>query len=372
MKIAVIVPGGVDRSGELRVIPAFIALIERLARQHEVHVFALRQESRPGTWQLAGATIHNAGDRGAVVRTLNQLRAEHRRAPFALVQSLFSGTPGLVACIGAFRLGIPFVVHVAGGELECQRQIGYGGRRSWLGRCRERLVLRRAALVSAASEPMIRSLQRLGIDALRIPLGVDLARWQPRAPEAREPQAVARLIHVGSLNRVKDQSTLLRALALLAAAGQEFHLDVVGDDTLGGEIQRLCQELDLGARVSFHGFLPQAELRALMARANICVMASRHEAGPVAVLEAATLGIPTVGTRVGHIAEWAPDAALAVPAGDAAALASALAALFADESQRRALGRASLQRAVEQDADYTARAFESAYERLTRAVAASA
>ena len=55
MKIAIVLPGGVDRSGEVRVIPAFLALIERLARRHEIHVFALRQESRPGTWQLAGA-----------------------------------------------------------------------------------------------------------------------------------------------------------------------------------------------------------------------------------------------------------------------------------------------------------------------------
>ena len=32
MKLALVLPGGVDRSGELRVIPAFLALIERLAR----------------------------------------------------------------------------------------------------------------------------------------------------------------------------------------------------------------------------------------------------------------------------------------------------------------------------------------------------
>ena len=43
------------------------------------------------------------------------------------------------------------------------------------------------------------------------------------------------------------------------------------------------------------------------------IISSRHEAGPLAVLEAATVGVPTVGTAVGDIAEWAPSAALAVP-----------------------------------------------------------
>jgi hypothetical protein len=131
------------------------------------------------------------------------------------------------------------------------------------------------------------------------------ARWLPRAPERRAPQSTARLIHVASLNRVKDQHTLLRALECLALGGVDFHLDIVGEDTLTGETQRLCAELHLEQRVTFHGFLPQAELRALMARAHVCVMSSRHEAGPLAMLEAATLGVPTGAHAWGH-RQWAP------------------------------------------------------------------
>jgi glycosyltransferase involved in cell wall biosynthesis len=370
MKIAVIVPGGVDRSGETRVIPAFLALIERLARRHDVHVFALRQDSRPGTWQLAGATIHNAGHSfhrvGApMVRALRQLSAEHRRSPFDLVQSLFSGAPGVVACLAAARLRRPFAVHVAGGELACLPEIQYGGRLGWLGRCREALVLRRAAAVSAASAPMIEMLHGIGVAAQRVPLGVDLRRWPLREPEPRAPAAVARLIHVASLNLVKDQTTLLRALAILARQGREFHLDIVGEDTRAGEAQRLCAELRLAERVTFHGFLTQTGLRALMARAHLCVLSSRHEAGPLVMLEAATLGIPTVGSRVGHVAEWDPDAAVAVPVADPGALAQALADLLADEERRRALGRAAQTRVAAEDADHTARAFESIFQSIT-------
>ncbi len=91
MRLALVLPGGVDRSGEVRVIPAFVALIERLARRHDVEVFAQRQEELPGRWRLAGATVHNAGRRHTMWRTLNCLFEAHRRAPFDLVQSLFSG-----------------------------------------------------------------------------------------------------------------------------------------------------------------------------------------------------------------------------------------------------------------------------------------
>ena len=42
------------------------------------------------------------------MRALNQLAAEHRRRPFDLVQSLFSGSAGFVACIAGARLGRPY------------------------------------------------------------------------------------------------------------------------------------------------------------------------------------------------------------------------------------------------------------------------
>ena len=61
MKIALVVPGGVDHSGEVRVIPALLALIRRVSAGHELHVFATHQEDAPGTWQLEGAQIHNIG-----------------------------------------------------------------------------------------------------------------------------------------------------------------------------------------------------------------------------------------------------------------------------------------------------------------------
>jgi hypothetical protein len=167
------------------------------------------------------------------------------------------------------------------------------------------------------------------VTAQRVPLGVDLDAWPPREPRQRTPGECARLIHVASLNRVKDQTTLLFALAELARSGTRFEMEIVGEDTLGGEVQALAGRLGISDRINFHGFVPQRRLRALVAAADLMIMASRHEAGPVAMLEAAVVGVPTVGTAVGHIAEWAPSAATSVAVGDAAALARAIGMLLA-------------------------------------------
>jgi glycosyltransferase involved in cell wall biosynthesis len=366
MKLALVVPGGVDRTGEFQVIPVLLALIERLARVHEVHVFALRQEATPGQWELAGATIHNIGDGWPRLRATKAIHAEHQKAPFDLVHAIFSGSCSFVAVAAAKLLRLPSVVHIAGGELVALHEIGYGGRQQWKGRLREALVLRAADAITAASAPIIDSLRDLGLHAERVPLGVDLKQWPPISPRGRD-NAQARLIHVASLNRVKDQPTLLRALAALMKAGVAFQMDMVGVDTLQGETVRLTQQLGLESHVRFLGFKTQRELRPIMASADLLVMSSLHEAGPLVLLEAAVLGVPTVGTAVGHIAEWSPQAACAVPVGDWQGLARAVQHMLSHEELRLHLASEAQRRAIAEDADYTAGMFEALYRQLLAA-----
>jgi glycosyltransferase involved in cell wall biosynthesis len=363
VKIAIVLPGGVDRTGEYRVIPVFLALIARLARTHEVHVFVLHQEPWPATWPLLGATVHNIGEGWPRLRAIAAIRAEHRVAPFAIVHAIFSGACSFIAVAAAKLLRISSLVHIAGGELVALHAIGYGGRRHWKGRLREAVTLRVTDAVTAASAPIVDSLAALGVPARRIPLGVDVAAWPPIAPRRRGAPR-ARLIHVASLNLVKDQTTLLRALAALRDAGVDFEMDIVGVDTLDGRIEALARELGLGQHLHFLGFRTQRELRPLIAASDLLVMSSMHEAGPLVLLEAAVAGVPTVGTAVGHIAEWSPTAALAVEVGDWVGLASAIQRVLVDEALRCRMADAAQRRALAEDADYTAAAFDSLYGEL--------
>jgi len=361
MRIALIVPGGVDRTGEYRTIPAVVALVKQLATRHDVEVFALRQEASRGEWLLHGARVHNVGDPVPQLRCVSCIVRGHRAQPFDIVHAIFGGSCGFAAVAAAWWIGAPGIVHVAGGELAALYDIHYGGARRLVTRQRERWTLRRASAVTAASAQILEQIAALGVAASRIPLGVDLAAWPVRPPAARQASEPARLIHVASLNLVKDQATLLRAMAALAAAGVDFRLDVVGEDTLGGAVQSLARELGLASRVMFHGYMTQRRLHPLMSRAHVNLVSSRHEAGPLVVLEAAIVGVPTVGTAVGHLTEWSPDAALAVPVGDAAALAAAVGRLLDDETRRQRLAHEAQRRACEQDASFTAASFERLY-----------
>lgn len=370
MRVALIVPGGVDASGTDRVIPALVWLIERLARRHSVHVFAMYQQPLPADWELFGAPVYNIGTTdGRRRRFLARFAAEHRRAPFDVVHAIF-GSAGTYAVMAGWRHRIPVLVHLAGGEVVALPDIGYGSLLTRRGHLTLRLATAAARRVTVAT-PYMRALAaaKLGARAALVPLGVALDRWPVGAPRPRDPCQPARLLHIGDLRPVKDQPMLLAAAIRLRERGVAFTLDIAGYDTLDGMLQRSSDALDLAGSIRWHGLLRRDALRSLVNQSDLLLVSSQHEAGPLAVLEAAVAGVPTVGTAVGHVAEWAPGAAIAVPVGDADGMARETAALIADEPRRLALARAAQRRAVEIDADYTAACFERMYAEVARAPA---
>ncbi|MEE8116008.1 MAG: glycosyltransferase [Gemmatimonadales bacterium] len=364
MRLAIIVPGGVDRSGTHRVIPCLLWLIERLARSHDVQVFALYQEPHAATYPLCGATIHAVARRFARLNAVLAVLREHRRQSFDLIHAFWALPPGVLAAFVGVVTRRPVLLHLAGGELQALTDIGYGGRLTWRGRFQVRVALWGANRITAATPGMARDAGGLGVTAQQLVLGVDLKRWPAIPPRERPSGRPARLIHVASLNRVKDQATLLRAIARLRDGGVSLHLDIVGQDTLNGVVQRLASSLGLDECVTFHGFLPHDDLQPLMARADLHVMSSRHEGGEVVTLEAAVCGLPTVGTRVGHVARWAPDAAVAVAIARPDALADGLAQLLDDDAARLRLAREAQRRALADDADATASRVNEIYQQM--------
>ena len=365
MKIAILTPGGVDRSGTERVIPRLLWQIERLTRGgDEVHVFAFNQEPLPAHWPLLGATVHNAGRRPQLPTLLKMLFAEHRRGRFDILHAFWALPSGVAGAIATHILRVPLLLTLPGGDLANHPRIGYGGARRFGSRLKVRFAAASAAAVTAASPAMCDQAREAGIATVRVAHGVALDRWPQRAPVRRDASAPLNLLHVGSLNLVKDQATLLRAAARLKDKGHTFELHIIGQDTLDGALQRHAAALGLDAHVRFHGFMPHAELRPWIERADMLLVSSIHEGGPLVMLEAAVAGVPTIGTAVGHIADFEPEAAIAVPVGDSDAMADAIIRLAMDEEERLRLAGAAQERAVREDADATTRSFRRLYEAL--------
>jgi glycosyltransferase involved in cell wall biosynthesis len=271
---------------------------------------------------------------------------------------------GLLAAVAGRRLRIPSIVTCDSGEFTAIPDIDYGLQQSTRGQALVQLTCRLATRVQVTTVFMEALARRHGVNPITIPLGVDLERvWGSPTPPpiARRDPPPWRLLQVASLNRVKDQSTLLRALAIVRRR-LDVRLDLVGEDTFGdGRLQREAAALGLAGAVTFHGFTPADALPPLRAQAHLYVQSSRHEAAGIAVLEAAAAGVPIVGTRVGFISDWLPHAAVGVPPADAQALATAIMDTLQNPAERERLATAARALAMAHDVDWTAQALTDLY-----------
>jgi glycosyltransferase involved in cell wall biosynthesis len=184
-----------------------------------------------------------------------------------------------------------------------------------------------------------------GVDPDRIRVGL-------RAPPAEGP---VRALCVASLEEKKGHRVLLRALAGADGGLERIELDLVGPGALRAELETLARELGLGDRVRFHGALPEPDVAAMLARADLFVLASIVERSgfmegiPVALMEALAAGVPAVATRLSGVPELVRDGetGLLAEPGDPASLRAALARTIGDRDgarRRAAAGRELVER----------------------------
>ncbi len=381
MKVAWVVPGfSADESDWC--IPALLDLARVLAQRAALHIFSLRYPHRRDVYPVHGATVHSFGggvDRGwRTLRLWGQalaaIRAEVRRGRFDVFHAFWLQDSGTVATLAALLTRTPAILSLGGAEMARLPDIGYGEQLRPRQAALMRFSLRRAAWVTGGSRYVL-DLTRPHLPPaattklLLAPLGVDTTRFSPSPlPRGRgEGQAGPRLLHVGSLLPVKDQATLLQALRRVAEVAPGVHLTLIGGGPLEGHLRGLCRDLNLEAHVTFVGAVPHEQLPDYYRNADLFVLSSRHEAQNMAALEAAACGLPIIGTAVGVIPDLAPEAAWAVPVGDAAGLADAIGTLWRDPPRRAALAQAAQARvAAEYSLERAADRFWGLYQAALR------
>jgi glycosyltransferase involved in cell wall biosynthesis len=297
---------------------AFVQAMEHAlaARGHELERAVLegRRGGRRRHLGLAGRTI-----------------AAARRFRPDVVYAHFLVPTGLVAALAAPRT--PLVVTAHG------QDVANVGRLAGV-RAATRLTVRRAAAVVAVSDWLRARLEESVPEARGktevASMGVDLARFAllPRSEGGPRPAFLC----IGSLTERKNVVRLAEAFTRL----REGSLTFVGDGPLRGVLEGV-------AGTQLAGAVPQPELPAFVAEADVVCQPSLVEPFGLAALEAMACGRSVVATRVGGPPEFVPPAAgLLVDPYDVNGIAAAMRAAAAlpcpNEASRAAAAEHDLQR----------------------------
>ncbi|MGM7678664.1 glycosyltransferase [Microbacterium sp. A94] len=189
--------------------------------------------------------------------------------------------------------------------------------------------------------------------------GIDRTQYTP----VIAPREKNRIIFVGRLTAEKQVEVILEAMTKLdPALGTTF--DIVGGGDQRKNLERLTAELGLSDLVTFHGRTTDEQLRALLSRASLFVIASIAELQSIATMEAMASALPIVAAdavALPHLVDNGGNGYLFEP-GNADELAARLTDVLTAEPEEYArMQQASLDGVLVHDINRTLDTFEALY-----------
>ncbi len=261
------------------------------------------------------------------VAALRRLRPDvvHVHEPFVPGSSLAALATGTHPIVGTFHRAGTDVVYRAEGVL--------------LGPLARRIDAAVAVSEAARATALHVLGRRLEIRSV-IPNAVDLRHFENvRQTCAHDRADPLRIVFVGRHEERKGLVVLLEAFRLLGnpglCPGRPCRLLVVG---AGPETGRLTERYGADDAIEWLGPVDDVKKARLLGRADVFVAPSTGgESFGVVLLEAMAAGATVIASDLPGYRLAAGDAAVLVPAGDAGALAGALASLLGDRRERERL-----------------------------------
>ena len=154
------------------------------------------------------------------------------------------------------------------------------------------------------------------------------------AEAGRPPKTGFTLIYVGRLEPVKNHHLLLSAFRAALTSRPDLRLWMVGDGSERQSLESLAAQLGVDGQVTFWG--QQLDVAPFISAADAFIMSSKSEGLPISLLQAFSIGMPTIVTDVGGMAEVVrlAQAGLTVSATDPAEMAEAILRLASSDAER--------------------------------------
>lgn len=297
----------------------------------------------------------------ALLRLLNYL---HTHRTFDLIVGEGAYPYGAIVYLATRVFRHPYMIYVNGADFIANPAANYGYARFRLARGLMRREFAQAAVVRAESIYGAKNARKLGCPPEKLALvqrNISRVTFLPQGVDAEAYRRAARakiraqfnlsaprvIVAVGRLLPIKGFDDLVRALPLVSARVGDTQILHVGPNRIDSKfgdyqkyLQNLANELGVGEKIVFAGAVELAQVRDLIAAADVLAAPSVEEGGTKMVMEAAAAATPFVGTRTAGTPEWAQEwnCGLIVNARAPEELADALAQILGEPALARRMG----------------------------------
>lgn len=201
--------------------------------------------------------------------------------------------------------------------------------------------------------------------------GVDAVRYHSTNGREQEIEnryalpAGPRLLFVGRLAKDKKIDLLIQAMANLDHQ-QSAHLLIVGRGDDRARLEEVVEELEVGDRVHFLGFVPEEDLPEIYRASDIFTIASICEVQSIPTLQAAVSGLPIVAVNAAALPELVEDQGNGrlVPPDDPQAISEAVQYILANPQQKKSFGEASLEIGKPHAQEFTFQQYDAFYRQI--------
>lgn len=168
--------------------------------------------------------------------------------------------------------------------------------------------------------------------------GCDVEALNQRARSVKRATKRPVIGMIARLNQIKDQSTLIRAMASLIKRGTDAELWLVGDGETRGALKSLARQLGIAEQVKLLG--ERADVAELLGQMDLFAFSTTADEGfGIALIEAMAAGVPVVASDVPACREVIGDAGRLVPPGEPELMANEIHGLLNRPEQAKELSR---------------------------------
>ena len=284
-------------------------LASRLKSDNEVVIVTIRWEKRFERHEIMdGIAVHRVGYwrvKGLdmiskCLALLFKTTTLSRRARFDVVHMFHVLETGCAAFLIKKILRRPLVITLAGWEtydphLKLSRRQGFIVRRA----------MRASNLITAPSRFQAAAGQRQGYrkEILVVPHGGSMpGKAAPDRTEIKKRLGLEGkkiILSVQRLQPRKGLADLLAAVPSIVTSKPDAHFLIVGEGPEEKNLKTQARELDIEKHLTFAGFVPDADLPAYYAAADLFVLPTLYEAFGLVYIDALSFGVPVVTTENG-------------------------------------------------------------------------